>query len=84
MIVTETKITEYPLLARGKVRVVAQGDMRPMAGSLEALEDLKLILEGRSAFYAKSDLVFDTSAQPLEASFLALRQQIRTALKLPL
>jgi len=65
-------------------RVVAQGDMRPMAGSLEALEDLKLILEGRSAFYAKSDLVFDTSAQPLEASSLALRQQIRTALKLPL
>jgi XRE family aerobic/anaerobic benzoate catabolism transcriptional regulator len=65
-------------------RVAAQGDMRPMAGSPEALEDLKRILEGRSAFYAKADLTFDTSAQPLDESFLALRTQIRQALKLPL
>ncbi len=65
-------------------RVAAQGDMRPMAGSPEALEDLKRILEGRSAFYAKADLTFDTSAQPLDDSFLALRVQIRQALKLPL
>lgn len=64
-------------------RVAAQGDMRPMAGSPEALEDLKRILEGRSAFYAKADLTFDTSAQPLDDSFLALRTQIRQALKLP-
>jgi XRE family aerobic/anaerobic benzoate catabolism transcriptional regulator len=65
-------------------RVAAQGDMRPMAGSPEALEDLKRILEGRSAFYAKADLTFDTSAQPLDDSFSALRVQIRQALKLPL
>jgi len=65
-------------------RVAAQGDMRPMAGSEEALDDLKRILDGRSAFYAKADLVFDTSAQPLEDSFLALRRQVRTALKLPI
>jgi XRE family aerobic/anaerobic benzoate catabolism transcriptional regulator len=65
-------------------RVAAQGDMRPMAGSKEALEDLKRILEGRSAFYAKADLTFDTSAQPLDDSFVALRTQVRQALKLPL
>ena len=65
-------------------RVAAQGDMRPMAGSKEALEDLKRILEGRSAFYAKADLAFDTSAQPLDDSFAALRTQVRQALKLPL
>lgn len=65
-------------------RVAAQGDMRPMAGSEEALDDLKRILDGRSAFYAKADLVFDTSAQPLEDSFLALRRQVRAALKLPI
>jgi XRE family aerobic/anaerobic benzoate catabolism transcriptional regulator len=65
-------------------RVAAQGDMRPMAGSKEALEDLKRILEGRSAFYAKADLAFDTSAQPLDDSFSALRSQVRQALKLPL
>jgi XRE family transcriptional regulator, aerobic/anaerobic benzoate catabolism transcriptional regulator len=65
-------------------RVAAQGDMRPMAGSKEALEDLKRILEGRSAFYAKADLAFDTSAQSLDDSFAALRTQVRQALKLPL
>lgn len=65
-------------------RVAAQGDMRPMAGSKEALEDLKRILEGRSAFYAKADLTFDTSAHPLDDSFSALRLQVRQALKLPL
>ena len=64
-------------------RVAAQGDMRPMAGSDEALEDLKRILDGRSAFYAKADMVFDTSAQPLEDSFREFRRQIRGALKLP-
>jgi XRE family aerobic/anaerobic benzoate catabolism transcriptional regulator len=64
-------------------RVAAQGDMRPMAGSNEALEDLKRILDGRSAFYAKADMVFDTSAQPLEDSFREFRRQIWGALKLP-
>ena len=65
-------------------RVAAQGDMRPMAASKEALEDLKRTLDGRSAFYAKADMRFDTSAQPLEESFQTLRVQVRAALKLPL
>lgn len=60
-------------------RVAAQGDMRPMAGSKEALADLKHILEGRSAFYAKADVAFDTSAQSEEESFAALRMQVRSA-----
>jgi XRE family transcriptional regulator, aerobic/anaerobic benzoate catabolism transcriptional regulator len=65
-------------------RVAAQGDMRPMAGSPEALEDLKRILDGRSAFYAKADLAFDTSEQSLSESFIALRQLVRVALNLPI
>ncbi|MEI6382504.1 MAG: helix-turn-helix transcriptional regulator [Betaproteobacteria bacterium] len=65
-------------------RVAAQGDMRPMAGSTEAIEDLKLILKGRSEFYAKADMVFDTSAQPLEESFRVLRARLRAAIKMPL
>jgi XRE family aerobic/anaerobic benzoate catabolism transcriptional regulator len=64
-------------------RVAAQGDMRPMAGSAEALEDLKLILEGRAPFYAKADLCFDTSDHALQDSFEHLRAQIRGVLKLP-
>ena len=37
-------------------RVIAQGDLRPMAGNAEAMDDLKRILAGREAFYAKADL----------------------------
>ena len=65
-------------------RVAAQGDMRPMAASREAMEDLKGILAGRTPFYSKAELRLDTSAAPLESTFLALRQQVREALQLPL
>ena len=63
-------------------RVAAQGDMRPMAASQEAMEDLKRILAGRAAFYSKADLSVDTSGQTLEHSFQVLREQVRTALNL--
>ena len=66
-------------------RVRAQGDLRPMAGSAgkhEAMEDLKGILAGRAAFYSKADYRLDTSAQGLEATFLALRTMVREALAL--
>ncbi|QTD47275.1 helix-turn-helix transcriptional regulator [Ottowia testudinis] len=63
-------------------RVAAQGDMRPMAASPEAMEDLKRILAGRSAFYAKADLRFDTSDHGTEdAAFRALREQVHAAIK---
>jgi XRE family transcriptional regulator, aerobic/anaerobic benzoate catabolism transcriptional regulator len=64
-------------------RVVAQGDMRPMAASREAMADLKSILAGRAAFYSKAELRLDTSAQPLDATFQALRTRVREALELP-
>ena len=65
-------------------RVAAQGDMRPMAASREAMEDLKGILAGRAAFYSKAEFMLDTSAQPLEPTFLALRGLVRPALALEL
>ena len=65
-------------------RVAAQGDLRPMAASKEAMEDLKGILAGRSAFYSKAELRLDTSAQPLEATFEALRTMVRRTLQLPI
>ena len=64
-------------------RVVAQGDLRPMAASKEAMADLQGILAGRAAFYSKAEFRLNTSAQPLEASFLALRRLVREALELP-
>ena len=63
-------------------RVLAQGDTRPMAASSEAMEDLKGILAGRAAFYSKAQLTLDTSAQSLDATFAALRAQVRAALEL--
>ena len=53
-------------------RVIEQGDFRPMAGTREAMEDLKGILSSREAFYSKAHLRLDTSEQPLDATFAAL------------
>ena len=63
-------------------RVLAQGDLRPMAASREAMEDLKGILAGRAAFYSKADYTLNTSAQALDASFVLLRVTVRQALGL--
>ena len=64
-------------------RVTAQGDLRPMAASKEAMEDLRQILAGRAAFYSQADFRLDTSAAPLEPTFQALRTLVREALQLP-
>ena len=61
-------------------RVAAQGDTRPMAASREAMEDLKRILAGRSAFYSKADLHFNTSGQSVDDAFDGLRTQVREVL----
>ena len=53
-----------------------------MAASREAMEDLKSILSGRAAFYSKAQLRLDTSAQPLEPTFQALRAMVRNLLNL--
>lgn len=64
-------------------RVLAQGDTRPMAASREAMEDLKSILAGRTAFYSKAEFTLNTSQEPLASTFLALRVLVRKALELP-
>ena len=63
-------------------RVRAQGDLRPMANNKEAMDDLRGILAGRAAFYSKAEMRLDTSAQPLEPTFDALRSMVREALGL--
>lgn len=47
-------------------RVIAQGDMRPMADNRESMSDLKRILEVREPLYRKADITIDTSAVSLE------------------
>jgi XRE family aerobic/anaerobic benzoate catabolism transcriptional regulator len=61
-------------------RVIAQGDMRPMASSKEAMEDLKQILKGRTAFYSKADVTINTSAQGEDATFELLSTQVKSRL----
>jgi len=66
-------------------RVLAQGDTRPMAGhtgNVEAMTDLRRILESRAAFYSKADAVFDTSEMSPEAALAALREQLRDVISI--
>lgn len=65
-------------------RVAAQGDLRPMAASKEAMQDLKQILSGRAAFYSKADMRLNTSTQELDATFSALSLMVREALEQPI
>jgi XRE family aerobic/anaerobic benzoate catabolism transcriptional regulator len=57
-------------------RVIAQGDLRPMANNHAAMDDLRLILEGRAAFYAKADFAYNTSSKTLEEAFAGLMDSI--------
>jgi XRE family aerobic/anaerobic benzoate catabolism transcriptional regulator len=58
-------------------RVQAQGDMRPMAASREAMDDLRSILAGRTPFYSKADIHIDTSTQALLQTFELLQDRVR-------
>lgn len=55
-------------------RVVAQGDMRPMAGSQEAMDDLRRILDGRATLYGKADVIVDTTQTSIEQSLAQLKR----------
>ncbi|MDP9085062.1 MAG: helix-turn-helix transcriptional regulator [Pseudomonadota bacterium] len=59
-------------------RVIAQGDLRPMAGNAEAMEDLKRILSARESLYGKADRVLDTSGHTADESLEDLRESLRT------
>ncbi|MGE5169234.1 MAG: helix-turn-helix transcriptional regulator, partial [Rudaea sp.] len=64
-------------------RVRAQGDLRPMAGNAEAMEDLKRILAAREALYRRADAVVDTSGETPQASFAKLRDVVEGASRPP-
>lgn len=57
-------------------RVVAQGDLRPMEGSTEAMEDLRRILSARESLYSKADFTLDTSGRRPEDCLVQLRQAV--------
>ena len=58
-------------------RVIAQGDMRPMAGNNnQAMQDLRRILEGRAMLYRQADVVVDTAGKSVEKSLAELRKSV--------
>jgi len=61
-------------------RVIAQGDMRPMADNRESMADLERILTVRESLYRKADVTVDTSSQPLaDATELIVKAMIASA-----
>jgi XRE family aerobic/anaerobic benzoate catabolism transcriptional regulator len=57
-------------------RVIAQGDMRPMADNRESMSDLKRILEVREPLYRKADITINTSNHAVEQSLKAVIQAV--------
>ncbi len=58
-------------------RVIAQGDLRVMGGSNQAMEDLRRILEAREPLYRKADMYLDTSGNSVDESFAKLKASIQ-------
>ncbi len=59
-------------------RVIAQGDLRAIAGGNQAMEDLRRILEAREPLYRKADMYLDTSGHSVEESFAKLKARLQT------
>ena len=53
-------------------RVMEQGDMRPMANSARAMEDLVAILKSREPLYAKAEVALVTSGKTPEQNLADL------------
>ncbi len=58
-------------------RVVAQGDLRPMAQNARAMDDLLSILKSREPLYARADIVLDTAGKTPEACARELVESVR-------
>ena len=58
-------------------RVIAQGDLRAIAGGNQAMEDLRRILEAREPLYRKADMYLDTSGDSAEESIVKLKAALQ-------
>src|SRR5580704_4738214 len=59
-------------------RVIAQGDLRAIAGGHQAMDDLRRILEAREPLYRKADMYLDTSGDTVDESFRKLKTALDT------
>ena len=58
-------------------RVIAQGDVRPMANNRDAMSDLKRILAEREVLYSKADIQVETAGRTFPESLDLLIQALR-------
>jgi XRE family transcriptional regulator, aerobic/anaerobic benzoate catabolism transcriptional regulator len=58
-------------------RVIAQGDMRPMADNRDAMSDLQRILAEREVLYSKADIQIDTAGRTFGEGLEILIQTLR-------
>jgi XRE family aerobic/anaerobic benzoate catabolism transcriptional regulator len=58
-------------------RVIAQGDMRPMAENRESMADLRRILSVREPLYNEADIAVETSGRSLGESFDAILKAVQ-------
>ncbi len=56
-------------------RVLDQGDLRPMAGSQQAMDDLRRILDERSELYGRADITLETTGKRIEESVRELLER---------
>jgi XRE family aerobic/anaerobic benzoate catabolism transcriptional regulator len=62
-------------------RVIAQGDLRAIAGGNQAMDDLRRILEAREPLYRKADMYLDTSGSSVDESFAKLKAALQAEKK---
>ena len=62
-------------------RVIAQGDLRAIAGGSQAMDDLRRILEAREPLYRKADMYLDTSGSSVDESFARLKLELQASEK---
>jgi XRE family aerobic/anaerobic benzoate catabolism transcriptional regulator len=60
-------------------RVMAQGDLRPMADNPQAMDDLKAILESRAPLHALADAAIDTTDLDLDTATQKLLEFVERA-----
>lgn len=58
-------------------RVLDQGDLRPMAGSQQAMDDLRRILDERRELYGRADAAIDTTGRTVKQSVRELLRKIQ-------
>ena len=61
-------------------RVMDQGDLRPMAGNTQAMDELRLILKEREPYYSQADHVVDTAGHGIDEVFAELNAVCRPTL----